>query len=270
MTRTDSIRIGNQTAASAARFLDPFEYALANGFEAFEWFPDKKPGGRGWDGNDLDAAERASIRERAQAGGVRQSVHARWTANPLRTEALPLLLEDLDLARALGASLLNLHLYVESGATIYAGALAPLLRHARESELQVAIENTPETTPQHFNELFAALPPPEHPDHPLVGMCFDLGHANLCGATRNDYLGYLDQLSPRVPIVHVHVHENRGDTDSHLSLFTGPAAADDRGIRGFLDRLRRRRYHGSIILEQWPDPPSLLSAARDRLRQMLA
>lgn len=270
MTDSHSIRIGNQTAASARCFLDPFEYALANGFDAFEWFPDKKPDGRGWEGQDLDAAKRASIRKQAQAAGIRQSLHARWTANPLRTEALPLLFEDLELAKALGASLLNLHLYAESGVTIYAGALAPLLRRARESGLQVAIENTPETTPQQFNELFATLPPPKHPDQPTVGMCFDLGHANLCGATRNDYLGYLDQLAPWVPIIHLHVHENRGDTDSHLPLFTGPAAADDRGIRGFLDRLRRRRYQGSLILEQWPEPPSLLKQARDRLRQMLA
>ncbi len=39
--------IGNQTAFSAARFMEPFQYALANGFAAFEWFPDKKPDGAG-------------------------------------------------------------------------------------------------------------------------------------------------------------------------------------------------------------------------------
>ena len=268
MIQHQAIRIGNQSAASAARFLDPFEFALANNFEAFEWFPDRKPDGRGWDGNDLDAAKRTSIRKQAQAGGIRQSVHARWTANPLRTEALPLLFEDLDLAEDLGASLLNLHLFAESGAAAYAGALAPLLRRAGQSGMQIAIENTPETTSRHFNDLFAALPP-ERGGRATVGMCFDLGHANLCGATRNDYLAYLDQLDPRVPIIHLHVHENRGDADSHLPLFTGPAAADDRGIRGFIDRLRRRRYQGSLILEQWPEPPSLLNQARDRLRLML-
>jgi len=36
------ICIGNQSAFSATRLLEPFEYAVANGFNAFEWFPDKR------------------------------------------------------------------------------------------------------------------------------------------------------------------------------------------------------------------------------------
>jgi len=27
----------------------PFEYAVESGFNAFEWFPDKKESGEGWD-----------------------------------------------------------------------------------------------------------------------------------------------------------------------------------------------------------------------------
>jgi sugar phosphate isomerase/epimerase len=54
-----------------------------------------------------------------------------------------------------------------------------------------------------------------------------------------------------------------------LTLFTGPAGVDDTALRGFLDRLRARAYEGAMILEQWPDPPQLLTAAAARLREML-
>jgi sugar phosphate isomerase/epimerase len=117
-----------------------------------------------------------------------------------------------------------------------------------------------------FGRLYALkLPRTDH-----VGMCLDLGHANLCAPTRNDYLGYLDRLDAGVPIIHLHVHENWGDCDSHLPLFTGPAGRDGGGVRGFVERIKRRNYSGSIILEQWPHPPSLLNQAREGLKQLLA
>ncbi len=100
-------------------------------------------------------------------------------------------------------------------------------------------------------------------------MCFDLGHANLCQATRNDYLKFLDRIEPHLPIIHVHLHENYGDQDNHLTLFTGPAGRDTSGIRTFLERLNQRRFSGCIILEQWPEPPRLLLDARNRLLMML-
>jgi hypothetical protein len=67
----------------------------------------------------------------------------------------------------------------------------------------------------------------------------------------------------------MHVHENHGDADSHLTLFIGPAATDDLGVRILVERLRLRHYQGALILEQWPDPPSLLVDAERRLRGLL-
>jgi sugar phosphate isomerase/epimerase len=100
-------------------------------------------------------------------------------------------------------------------------------------------------------------------------MCLDIGHANLCAATHNNFIDYLDALTPAVPIIHVHAHENHGDRDSHLTLFTGPSREDDSGIRAFVERLHRRRYRGAVILEQWPHPPELLVEAATRLRTLL-
>ena len=81
------IQIGNQTAFSAATPIEPFEYAVANGFDAFEWFPDKKPTGAGWDERPgrIAAPEHSGNR---LARGMRLSVHARWQANPLQPDPI--------------------------------------------------------------------------------------------------------------------------------------------------------------------------------------
>jgi len=95
------ITIGNQTSFAAATPTEPFDYALANGFDAFEWFPDKHDGA-GWDTSDLDGPLRGQIRESARAAAMRLSVHARWQADPLRPACQGWLREDLELARELG------------------------------------------------------------------------------------------------------------------------------------------------------------------------
>jgi phosphoglucan,water dikinase len=259
--------VGNQTACWAATLAEPFEYALAQGFNAFEWFPDKKPGA-GWDESDLDARARQSIREQARDHGMRLSVHARWQANPLAPGGNVLLSKDVQLARDLGAVLLNIHLYQELGLETFVKAIVPLIQQTAEAGLQFAIENTPHHAPEDFNQLFCRLHEMNSIDTRHVGMCLDLGHANLCSATHNDYLAFMDRLGAEVPIIHLHLHENWGDSDSHLPLFTGPAARDDSGIRGVVSRLVARQFSGSAILEQWPQPPSLLDQSRDRFLQL--
>ncbi len=268
MRKSRSICIGNQTACAAGALMQPFEYALAAGFDAFEWFPDKKPSGAGWAEDDLSRVQRRIIRKTAEAQGVRLSVHARLEANPLEPGWRPGLLKDVELVRDLGAALLNIHLQAENGLKAYVESITWLIQLLAGTGLQLAIENTPLYPPEQFNELFAHLRDLDLTRTGGVGMCFDLGHANLCPATRNDYLGYFDRLSPHVPIIHLHLHENWGDADSHLPLFTGPAARDDAGVRGVIQRLKQRRFSGSMILEQWPQPPSLLNQARDALLQM--
>ncbi len=267
------IRIGNQTAISCADPLEPFHFALRHGFDAFEWFADKKEkdDGRiaGWDETDIDADARAGIREAGAAHDVLFTVHAPWQANPLDADGIPLLLRSIDFARDIGAALVNVHLYMDDGPLGYAQALEPVLRYAVEAKLRLSIENTPQTTADDFNQTFACLSNLSAVRAGAAGMCLDIGHANLCAATRNNFIRYLDLLSAAVPIVHVHAHENRGDRDSHLTLFTGPSRADDAGIRAFVERLRRRSYRGAIILEQWPNPPQLLVEAATRLRTLL-
>lgn len=270
---TARIRIGNQTAISCADPLEPFHFALQHGFDAFEWFADKKEHSdgttAGWDEADMNADRRAEIRHLGKTHDVLFTVHAPWQANPLHPDGIPLLIRSIDFAADVGAVLMNLHLYVEEGPQGYADALAPVLRHAVAAGLRVSIENTPHTTPDDFNQTFACLANLTDIPAGTVGTCLDIGHANLCTPTHNNFIQFLDLLGEHVPIIHVHAHENHGDRDSHLTLFTGPSREDDAGIRAFVERLRRRDYRGAIILEQWPQPPELLIEAASRLRTLL-
>jgi phosphoglucan,water dikinase len=261
------IPIGNQTSFAAA-LLEPFEFALASAFTAFEWFPDKKPGA-GWDDTNLDQTLRRTIRECAARGNLRQSVHVRWQANPFREGGLDLFWKDLALAMDLDARLLNVHLDHERGIPAFVDVITPILRRTAECGVELAIENTPHHSPELFNELFACLRAKADVPSAHVGMCLDVGHANLCAATRNRYIEFVDRLSPELPIVHLHLHENWGDADTHLTIFTGPSGQNDAGIRALLERLQQRDYAGSIILEQWPQPPALLAQARDRLLALM-
>jgi phosphoglucan,water dikinase len=267
MTEKSRIHIGNQTAFSAMPLTAPFEYAVVQGFDAFEWFPDKKDSGAGWSETDISREMREYIRNTSFDRDIRLSVHAPWPSNPLKAEGH--FASAVRFAQDIGAKLFNVHLYANGGIDAYVEAITPLLNSLSDKGILLSIENTSETTPDDFNQLFGLLRKYGFDDPASVGMCLDLGHANLCRQTRNDYLRYIDLLSRDVPIVHVHLHENFGDSDSHLPLFSGPSAQDDSGIRDFIERLQKREFAGSIILEQWPDPPSLLNEARRRLLEML-
>lgn len=270
VTRPTNIRIGNQTSFAAA-VLEPFEFAVANGFTAFEFFPDRGFSGTGgWHECDLNDAIRQSIRQTASEKKIELAVHAPLEFNPLQPNHDDRLYSTVEFAHAIGATLVNLHLEISQGVGKFAESLGPALQLTAEAGLKLAIENTVWTGPEDFNQLFAALRRRGEVPFAHAGMCFDLGHANLFGATQNDYCRYLNSLSASTPIIHLHLHENFGDRDSHLTLFTGPARENPGGIRGMLDRMARRNFSGCAILEQWPQPPSLLVNARDGLMKLLS
>jgi sugar phosphate isomerase/epimerase len=269
MSTGPKIAIGNQTSFAAPTATFPFEYAVAHSFDAFEFFPDRGASGAGFGLEDLSAEMRRDVANRAVAAGIRVSVHAPWNLDPLRRTARAQLEQVLHFTADLGGRVMVLHLQAEQGMGAFARAIGELIEPAVELKVRLAIENTVETPPELFNELFDRLRSSFGEGVEHCGMCFDMGHANLQGAFRNDYLGYLDALGPQVPIIHAHLHENWGDHDSHLTLFTGPAGQDVRGVEGLVRRLVDRGFAGSCILEQWPDPPHLLDAARDRLRSLV-
>ena len=269
MATNFNIRIGNQTSFSAATPMAPFEFALAHGFAAFEWFPDKKENGAGFAISDLDLNQRTRIRTLARQHRLSLAVHAPWQASPRAPEGLPIFAEHIRFALEIGANLLNIHCDTDQDVPGFARALLPLITMTKEAGIKLAIENTVLTAPEEINSLFKWLQKHVPDDLAQVGLCFDMGHANLCGATRNDYIGYLDRLHGNIPIIHLHGHENFGDRDSHLPLFSGPAAHNETGIAALLLRMAARGFDGALIMEQWPEPPSLLTEARDRISRII-
>ncbi len=266
---TRYIRIGNQTALAASSITEPFRYAIVNGFDAFEWFPDTNDSGKGWTESNIKKKARALIRKIAIDHDINLSVHAPWQANPLELKDREILIRNIEFAIDIGATLINTHFFSEQGVDAYVEAVAPLIKLMSKEGIKLSIENTPTTGPEIFNQLFEKFRVDDTEEEELVGMCLDLGHANLYPKTLNNYIRFTDLLDGSIPIIHVHIHENYGDHDSHLPLFTGPAGKDPSGIGGLLDRLNDRCFSGAIILEQWPHTPRLLDAARNRLTEMI-
>jgi sugar phosphate isomerase/epimerase len=257
-------RVGNQSAFSAHPLTLPFDFAVQHGFDAFEWFPDKHADGAGWVASDITHAQRQSLRHQARDAGISLSVHAPVHADPLRKETHKDLDDSVRLAVDLGAGLLNVHFGEPQRAEEFARALTPWIDRCGVAGVKLAVENGPATSPEDINRLFTLLPKTGS------GMCLDIGHANLHPGTRNDYIGYVDRLRPDLPILHLHLHENHGDRDSHLVLFTGPAGRDPAGVVALFERLARRGFAGNAILEQWPQPPELLVQAREKLLELVS
>ncbi len=264
-----TLRIGNQSAFTAWPLTAPFDFACAHGFDAFEWFPDKKSDGTGWAAAEFPAPEREFAFRTGRSRQMAISLHASTASTPLNAAGRDLLQQDIALARDVGAMILIMHVDLAAGVDSLVTQIAPVVAQLREVNISLALENTVLTTPQQINELFARMQEGGILQEGRVGMCFDVGHANLCSTTLDNYIAYLDQLDPRIPILHLHLHENWGDTDSHLLVFTGPAGKDPAGIRGLLKRLETRSFRGSIILEQWPTPPELLVDARNKLQNLI-
>jgi sugar phosphate isomerase/epimerase len=265
---TAKIKIGNQTACSSVSLMSPFEYAIASGFDAFEWFPDKKDWGAGFNEGDINKDLRIYIKETAKVKGITLSVHADVTCNPLYQHTHTQLYDGIELARDIGAVLVNIHLHMEQGVEIYFDKLIPFIVKTSELGLKLSIENTPQTTPQNFNSLFNLMRNSSI-DTSHVGMCFDVGHANLCYSTTNNYVDYINQLDIALPIIHIHMHENYGEYDNHLAVFTGPSVDNPEGIIQVLKRLKKRKFSGAIILEQWLEDRAILKNSSDRLRNIL-
>ena len=192
---------------------------------------------------------------------MRFSVHAPYAADPAAREGAAAIRRSIDFAGDVAAGVVNIHLFARSGRAGVrrrpgpaAGGRAGRRRAAEPGEHPRRPRRTT-STPSSASSRRCPRP------RARVGMCLDMGHANLHAGTRNDYLRLRRPAGRHVPIVHWHAHENWGDRDSHLTLFTGPSARDDRGLRGLVRRLLRRGFRGSVVLEQWPHPPGLLVEA---------
>ena len=138
MKKPGPIRIGNQTSFAAVSMFDPFEFALANGFTAFEFFPNHGFSGcAGWDERNLSDETRRYIRQTASAKGIELTVHAPLEIDPLRDAEDGRLYSTIEFAAEIGAKLLNLHLDTTQGAERFVDSLRPTLLLTAEDRKSV-------------------------------------------------------------------------------------------------------------------------------------
>lgn len=258
------IRIGNQTNCNVPA-LKPFGFALEHGFDAFEWFSDY--GSAGWNEQTFTAEKIDEIRRCGRDNDIRFSVHAPWRSDPTTVSGRDEILRSIGFARKICAKIVNLHLFPEYEPALFVQAILPLLAAAGE-DIGISLENVPLCSPENINQVFSCLL--DSGKMPVAaGLCLDIGHAGIFAETRGDFCAYLGRIAEFVPISHLHIHENDGELDQHLPLFTGKCSTDEEPVKKLISILKARGFSGSMIMEQWPSPPEILVATRSHLLDLL-
>jgi len=260
----NKIFIGNQTNCNVSPLLT-FDFAVSKGFDAFEWFSD--PGMAGWNESSFSPEQIDHIRATGEQRKIRFSVHAPWRANPTTNEGQQLILRSIDFADKIGAKLVNTHIFPEYEPEFFAQHLQGILSAAKEKRLLISLENVAECSPENVNRLFACLGKFGE-TYASAGFCLDIGHANIYYKTRHNYGKFLELIDEAVDLIHVHAHENHGHIDEHLPLFSLSKEYNEEPVKNLLKFLKRRNFKGSVIMEQWPDPPETLAKVRNRLLEL--
>lgn len=152
-------------------------------------------------------------------------------------------------------------------------ALAPL---AKEYEITMCIENIYIGVGKHIiegpccNAKKAAIRIDEMNEKfgaPVLGFCFDTGHANLVGI---DFYDFIKTLGPRLKVLHV--HDNDGVADLHQIPFTFTKTRENDPSTdwdGFTKGLREIGFRGAINFETSPVLKSFPCELRENALKMI-
>ncbi len=212
---------------------------------------------------ELSPQDLRQLRKLSQTGlslSVHMPIHGVNLTWPVRTAAaasLGELVRTVDLAGEIGADVVVVHPgrlpeeylpfpeWHKRSRDLLRFSLALLLPRAEKTGLKVALENLGngrdrglvQTAEEHREIL---------DEFPELWACFDLGHLHtLAGSPR----AYIAALAHR--LIHVHLHDNRGDWDAHLPLDEGTAP-----WRETVEALAENGFSGRVVLEI-PDPAGL-------------
>lgn len=110
-------------------------------------------------------------------------------------------------------------------------ALKPLFPAMEKSNVNVLIENSTRANMRDMYYFLTGADMKEFIDyvnHPLIHACWDLGHANIEGHQYEDIMTLGDDLRA------IHVHDNDGTKDEHITLFRGTVNMDE-VMNGLID-----------------------------------
>lgn len=184
-------------------------------------------------------------------------VNLTWPVRSVAAASLREVLHTVELAAELGAEVVVLHpgtlpeeyvsfpKWIERSRDLLRFSLSLLLPHAGRAGVRLALENK-----HRARDLGLVSSAGEHrqilEEFPDLGACLDVGHLHTFGHPVQDYIEALGER-----LIHVHLHDNRGDADSHLALGEGTAPWKEA-----LVSLRKNSFSGRVILEI-PDPDGL-------------
>lgn len=221
----------------------------------------------------LGPRKRASLGRKLSSFGLSATVHASIhgtnlaSLNPILAEAsLRDLLGTVDLAADLGAGIVVFHpgtlpeeyLGVDGALELARDALHRALEvavpHAERRGVVLALENK-----QRGKGRDLVLTPEEHAgvlaEFPGIGACLDFGHLHTLGLDPHRFVAVLGDK-----VVHVHLHDNRGEVDEHLPL--GEGSLDWATCIAALEGIG---FRGKVVLEI-PDPDGLRRSVELLLR----
>lgn len=213
---------------------------------------------------ELSPSGRERLSRKLASLGLRATVHASIhdtnlaSLNPhIARAALEDLIATLELAADIGAEVVVAHpgrvpseYHRDPGALPRAREvlhrnLEQILPRAEELGVTLAIENK-----QRGSNRDLILTPEEHLEllerFPGLKACLDFGHLHTLGLDPAEFARALGKK-----LVHVHIHDNRGQSDEHLPLGKGTLE-----WRRCLRALEGIGFSGRIILEI-PDPEGL-------------
>ncbi|MEQ8188141.1 MAG: sugar phosphate isomerase/epimerase family protein [Candidatus Eremiobacterota bacterium] len=112
---------------------------------------------------------------------------------------------------------------------------------AKEHGIFIGLENYKESETFHSpSDIINILS--HFSDYSNTGLTFDTGHANIYGNPVN----YLKSLPEQIKILNVHLHDNLGEKDNHMTMGEGNI-----NFHSVLRCLEERNYTGNFIIEHW-------------------
>lgn len=223
-------RIGLQSSKYNALLLEnEINFCINNGFRVFEiFFDDFWP----W---DIPWTIRKELKELSIEKDITLQVHA-----PIKKMEpwLGILIETLEFTEEINSNLLTIHPEFED-IILYKYVFSLAL----EKGIYIGLENykakgnySSARDLIFFNSLFYKFP--------NIGVTFDTGHANI----QDNPEEYLASITRGLKLLNVHLHDNHGETDSHLPLGEGNI-----NFAGLVYILKKMDYRGNFIVEHWND-----------------
>lgn len=219
---------------------------------------------------DPDRIDPKAIIAALDEHGLGVIAHTPWfipVSSPLagiRKAALPELRRCLDVAQAIGASVMNAHyrpipntFSAADAINWHVETLAPLCDEAADAGITIVLEHVPEGGPQQLENIVEIMNRVEQ-----LRFHLDSGHAKLEG--RHDRFGdYIERLGEK--LLHVHLSDNDGTADQHLPL--NAVVRNPTDWPAHIRLLKQSGYDGTVTLEIFSPSREYLLLSRDLVQR---